>query len=78
MTSQAPIKDNLGARLACNHDLSVNCRDCRLNGICLPFALETPDIDRLDRIIQRGRPLRKGGHLYRQGDEFASVYAVRS
>lgn len=35
-------------------------------------------MDNLDRIIQRGRPLRKGGHLFRQGDDFASVYAVRS
>ncbi|MFN2288489.1 MAG: fumarate/nitrate reduction transcriptional regulator Fnr [Chromatocurvus sp.] len=78
MTSQASIKGSTQAPLACSHDFSVNCRDCRLNSICLPFALETPDMDNLDRIIQRGRPLRKGGHLFRQGDDFASVYAVRS
>lgn len=78
MTSQASSKDSSQAPLACSHDFSINCRDCRLNSICLPFTLETSDIDQLDRIIQRGRPLQKGGHLYRQGDDFASVYAVRS
>lgn len=78
MTSQAPIKVSRQATLACSHDFSANCSDCRLNSICLPFSLETRDIEELDRIIQRGRPLQKGGHLYRQGDDFSSVYAVRS
>lgn len=78
MTQQASIKTREQVSLACSHDFSVNCRDCRLNSICLPFSLETSDIDELDRIIQRGRPLQKGGHLYRQGDYFAAVYAVRS
>lgn len=82
MTSQAFLKRSgkptEQAPLACSHDYSVNCRDCRLNRICLPFSLENSDIDELDRIIQRGRPLQKGAHLYRQGDEFGEVYAVRS
>lgn len=78
MTSQVPIKVSRQEPLACNHEFSANCSDCRLNSICLPFSLESRDIEELDRIIQRGRPLQKGGHLYRQGDEFSSVYAVRS
>lgn len=78
MTSQAPINVSRQAPLTCSHDFSANCSDCRLNSICLPFSLETRDIEELDRIIQRGRPVQKGGHLYRQGDDFSSVYAVRS
>ncbi|MFN2328712.1 MAG: fumarate/nitrate reduction transcriptional regulator Fnr [Chromatocurvus sp.] len=78
MTSQASIKVSRQAPLACSHDFSANCSDCRLNSICLPFSLETRDIEELDRIIQRGRPLQKGGHLYRQGEDFSSIYAVRS
>lgn len=46
--------------------------------LCLPLALAAADIDRLDSIVQRGRPLRKGEHIYRQHDAFSSVYAVRS
>jgi CRP/FNR family transcriptional regulator len=62
----------------CSHDFHVNCNNCRLSSICLPLALDINEIDQLDRIIQRSRPLQKGDHLYRQNEEFRSVYAVRS
>ncbi len=64
--------------LRCHHDFQVNCTNCRLNAICLPIALESEEIDQLDEIIQRGKPLRKNEHLYRVNDHFSSVYAVRS
>ena len=62
----------------CTHNYQVNCGNCRLNSICLPLALESDDIEQLDNIIQRSKPLQKNQHLYREGDEFQSVYAVRS
>jgi len=62
----------------CAHEFKVSCGNCRLNKICLPFALESDDIEQLDEIIQRSKPVQKGQHLYREGDEFKSVYAVRS
>lgn len=67
-----------GEHKACTHDYQVNCGNCRLSSICLPLALESDDIQQLDDIIQRSKPLQKGQHLYREGDEFESVYAVRS
>lgn len=63
---------------ACTHDYQVNCGNCRLNSICLPLALESDDIQQLNDIIQRSKPLQKSQHLYREGDTFQSVYAVRS
>jgi CRP/FNR family transcriptional regulator, anaerobic regulatory protein len=62
----------------CHHDYQVSCGNCRLATICLPIALEASDIDKLDKIIQRGRPLRKGEHIYRENDPFTAVYAVRA
>jgi len=62
----------------CRTDYKVSCSGCQLSTICLPIALQAPDIERLDAIIQRGRPLRKGEYAYRQGDHFKSVYAVRA
>ena len=62
----------------CSHDYQVSCSNCRLNTICLPLALESDDIAQLDEIIQRSKPLQKSQHLYREGDEFQSVFAVRS
>lgn len=62
----------------CPHDNQISCSNCRLSEICLPIALEAADIDKLDSIIQRARPLQKGDHAFRQDEDFRSVYAVRS
>ncbi len=62
----------------CHHDFKINCSNCRLNTLCLPLALEHQDIDALDAIIQRSQPVQKNGYLFREGDAFTSIYAVRS
>lgn len=62
----------------CPHDKRVSCGNCRLNTICLPITFHVDDIDRLNDIIQRGRPLQKGEYLYRANDAFQSVFAIRS
>jgi CRP/FNR family transcriptional regulator len=62
----------------CSHDYQASCGNCRLSSICLPFSLETREVDELDKIIQRSKPLQKGQHLYRESDNFQSVFAVRS
>lgn len=56
----------------------TRCMTCSLSSLCLPLSLNLEDIDQLDRIIKRRQPLRKGEHLFRQGDPFDCVYAVRS
>ncbi len=62
----------------CHTNPQVSCNDCRLNSICLPISLQLDDINKLDEIVKRGRPLQKGHYIYRANDEFKSVYAVRS
>ncbi len=54
------------------------CKTCSLNPLCLPVSLSFGDMDQLDSIIQRGRPIAKGQFLFRQGDPMNSVYAVRT
>lgn len=56
----------------------VTCTDCTLNPVCLPLAVRTDEVEQLDNIIKRSRPLRKGEHIFGPGDPFMSVYAVRS
>ncbi len=61
------------------HSLSqVHCKTCSLSTLCLPVSLELTDIDRLDDIIEKSRPLKKGEHLFHQGEPFSSVYAIRA
>lgn len=56
----------------------AHCKDCSLVALCLPLSLDMQDLDALDNIVKRSRPMKKGDFLFRQGDAFASVYAVRS
>ncbi len=63
---------------SCPHDKRVSCGNCRLNTICLPISLHIDDIDKLNNIVQRGKPLQRGDYLYRANDPFDSVYAIRS
>ncbi|GGM22369.1 fumarate/nitrate reduction transcriptional regulator Fnr [Pseudomonas asuensis] len=56
----------------------AHCKDCSLAPLCLPLSLNLEDLDELDSIVKRGRPLKKGDYLFRQGDGFGSVFAVRS
>nr|WP_269147512.1 fumarate/nitrate reduction transcriptional regulator Fnr [Alloalcanivorax dieselolei] len=56
----------------------VSCNDCSLSPICLPLAVAPSQLDELDGIIRRGRPLKRGEHLFRAASPFGAVYAVRS
>ena len=56
----------------------VSCNECSLSPVCLPLAVAPAQLDQLDNIIHRGRPLKRGEHLFRASDEFEAVYAVRS
>ncbi len=58
--------------------INVSCSDCSLNPICLPVAVNAKELDELDEIIKRSRPLKKGEHLFRASDPFSSIFAVRS
>ncbi len=78
MTSPTDMVSPCDSPRQCTHDYRVNCNNCRLGTICLPLALETSDIDKHDDIVQRGKPLQKGEHLYQEGGPFGAVYAVRS
>lgn len=58
--------------------LKVACKNCSLFQLCLPVEMEERDLDALNRIIERRRPAKRGDYLYRVGDPFQAIYAVRS
>lgn len=57
---------------------NVGCLNCGLQKICFPTGLVKNEIDRLDEIIERKTPLKKGQHLFSTGDAFTSLYAIRA
>jgi CRP/FNR family transcriptional regulator len=54
------------------------CSNCRLQTFCLAKNLNGSGLERLGSIVTLAKPLRKNQHLYRQGDEFNSIYFIRS
>ncbi|TCK19565.1 Crp/Fnr family transcriptional regulator [Thiogranum longum] len=59
-------------------EITVACQECSLNEICLPVGIDKNDMEQLDAIIDRKRPLARGDHLFKVGDRFRALYAVRS
>jgi len=58
--------------------LAVACKNCSLATLCLPLGLMPEDVERLDDIVRRNRPLHRGDHLFRQGDGFRCLYVVKT
>jgi CRP/FNR family transcriptional regulator len=54
------------------------CSACHLKDICLPCGLTDCDVQRLEGLMFGRRKVRAGQVLYRRGDSFGFVYAVRS
>lgn len=69
-----------------NHDakvinltnLKAACNDCSLRDLCLPLGLGESDMRELDGAVRSRRKLKKGEMLYRVGDPFRALFAIRS
>ncbi|MFD2113061.1 fumarate/nitrate reduction transcriptional regulator Fnr [Thiorhodococcus fuscus] len=58
--------------------IRVACKNCTLSSLCLPMGLVAEDVERLDDIVKRARPLHRGDFLFREGDRFRSLYVVKT
>ncbi|WP_414830824.1 fumarate/nitrate reduction transcriptional regulator Fnr [Alteromonas sp. H39] len=61
-----------------NSQFSIHCQNCSFSHLCLPVALNKTEIESLDDIIERKKPLQKTDKLVASGDKFTSLYAVRT
>ena len=57
---------------------AIHCQDCSISQLCIPFTLNETELDQLDQIIERKRPIQKGQELFKAGDDLKSLYAIRS
>ncbi|XZG71779.1 fumarate/nitrate reduction transcriptional regulator Fnr [Chitinibacteraceae bacterium HSL-7] len=53
------------------------CSKCSLRELCLPVGLSTDEMRQLDQMVNQGRPIKRGEALYRAGEPFRALYAVR-
>ncbi|WP_026960118.1 FNR family transcription factor [Aliagarivorans taiwanensis] len=57
---------------------AIHCQDCSIAQLCIPFSLNETELDRLDSIIERKKPIQKGEEIFAAGDKLKSLYAIRS
>ncbi|MBA3902231.1 MAG: transcriptional regulator [Rhodocyclaceae bacterium] len=58
--------------------IKVACSQCSLRELCLSEGLSKEELAKLDGLVGTRRKLRRGQHLYRAGDPFEALYAVRT
>ena len=54
------------------------CSSCNLRELCLPVGLSAQQVEQLDGLVDSRRSVPRGETLFRTGDTFQSLYAVRT
>jgi len=72
------IQDKKSPKRAPSGACTIHCQDCSISQLCIPYTLNEQELDQLDNIIERKKPIQKGETLFKAGDELKSLYAIRS
>ena len=58
-------------------ELKTHCSTCSMRELCLPVGLSGEDLKAVDAAVGNRTRLKKGDSLYRAGDPFQALFAVR-
>jgi CRP/FNR family transcriptional regulator len=58
-------------------DLKVHCSTCSMRELCLPVGIDSDDMKQIDVLLGNRVKLHKGDSLYRAGEPFAALFAIR-
>jgi len=58
-------------------DARATCSQCNLREFCLPVGLSPQEMYAVEDVVTTRRVVEKGEALYRDGDPFTSIYAIR-
>lgn len=56
----------------------ISCIHCNLENICLPRGLSKREIDRISQIVKGKKTLYRGDFIFRQGDYFQGIAAIKA
>ncbi len=56
----------------------VACSSCNLRELCMPMGLSDEELDKVDGLVAGRRRIKRGSSLFRSGDKFTSLYAIRT
>jgi CRP/FNR family transcriptional regulator len=75
MASQSAVRASQPISL---ERLRTACSTCGLRELCLPVGLSGEELDRLDSLIYLRKSIKRGTSIYRAGERFDALYAVRA
>jgi CRP/FNR family transcriptional regulator len=58
--------------------IKAACSNCNLKELCMPIGLSTDELKRIDEIVASRRTVKRGSTLFRNGEKFSSLYAIRT
>lgn len=56
----------------------MQCSNCSLKELCLPLGLNAEEFEQVDAVIQQSKRLKKGEYLFHAGENFSSLFAIRT
>ena len=59
-------------------NIKVACSNCNLRELCLPIGLKPEEIQRIDDLVATRRKVKRRETLFRTGEKFSSLYAIRT
>jgi CRP/FNR family transcriptional regulator len=58
--------------------IKVACSNCNLRELCMPLGLNETEMERVDEVVATRRKVSRGDNLFRNGDKFNALYAIRT
>ena len=78
VTSQfLPASQASGSKLD-KHFIKIACSNCNMRELCMPIGLDANELKRVDELVTKRPLVKRGSALFRAGDTFTSLYAIRS
>jgi CRP/FNR family transcriptional regulator len=56
----------------------VACSSCNLRELCMPLGMSEAQLEKLDTMVATRRSVARGGALFRVGEAFTALYAIRA
>jgi len=72
-----PIIAQAGGKHSLRSQLQTACSSCNLRELCMPGGLSQDEIVQLDSLVASRRRVKRGETLFRAGDPFDALFAVR-
>lgn len=57
---------------------NVACSNCNLQELCMPLGLNKDELDRIDDMVATRRKIKRGSILFRNGEKFTNLFAIRT